>query len=73
MQRCFFFLLASLSLLTACNNTAETKTTASNTTDSSEQIDGHPAWIQQGNIYEVNVRQYTPEGTFKALPPTCSV
>ena len=35
-------------------------------------IDGHPAWIMQGNIYEVNVRQYTPEGTFiafeKSLP-----
>lgn len=31
------------------------------------QIDGHPAWIIQGNIYEVNVRQYTPEGTFNAF------
>ncbi len=31
------------------------------------QIDGHPAWIMQGNIYEVNVRQYTPEGTFNAF------
>ncbi len=30
-------------------------------------IDGHPAWIMRGNIYEVNVRQYTPEGTFKAF------
>jgi glycosidase len=28
---------------------------------------GHPAWILQGNIYEVNTRQYTPEGTFKAF------
>src|SRR5678815_4977954 len=27
----------------------------------------HPAWIMQGNIYEVNVRQYTPEGTFDAF------
>jgi pullulanase/glycogen debranching enzyme len=27
----------------------------------------HPAWIMQGNIYEVNVRQYTPEGTFTAF------
>jgi alpha-amylase len=33
----------------------------------SEKIDGHPSWIMQGNIYEVNVRQYTPEGTFKAF------
>ncbi|HYJ65919.1 MAG TPA: alpha-amylase family glycosyl hydrolase, partial [Parafilimonas sp.] len=32
-----------------------------------EKIDGHPAWIMQGNIYEVNVRQYTPEGTFAAF------
>ncbi|MFI0491328.1 alpha-amylase family glycosyl hydrolase [Flavobacterium sp.] len=31
------------------------------------QINGHPAWIMQGNIYEVNVRQYTPEGTFNAF------
>src|SRR2546423_13422591 len=30
-------------------------------------IDGHPDWIMQGNIYEVNVRQYTAEGTFKAF------
>ena len=29
--------------------------------------DGHPAWIEQGNIYEVNTRQYTPEGTFNAF------
>src|SRR5690349_14213927 len=26
-----------------------------------------PKWILQGNIYEVNVRQYTPEGTFNAF------
>ncbi|MGZ3838845.1 MAG: alpha-amylase family glycosyl hydrolase [Flavisolibacter sp.] len=32
-------------------------------------IDGHPAWIEQGNIYEVNVRQYTPQGTFRAFEP----
>jgi glycosidase len=26
-----------------------------------------PPWIMQGNIYEVNVRQYTPEGTLNAF------
>jgi alpha-amylase len=30
-------------------------------------IISHPGWIMQGNIYEVNVRQYTPEGTFNAF------
>jgi alpha-amylase len=33
----------------------------------SDSTDGHPAWIIQGNIYEVNVRQYTVEGTLKAF------
>jgi len=35
--------------------------------DANALIEGHPAWIMQGNVYEVNVRQYTPEGTFKAF------
>ncbi len=30
-------------------------------------VDAHPSWLVQGNIYEVNVRQYTPEGTFTAF------
>src|SRR6476469_7992156 len=27
----------------------------------------HPAWSRSATIYEVNVRQYTPEGTFAAF------
>src|SRR5512147_2846976 len=27
----------------------------------------HPAWCYNLSIYEVNTRQYTPEGTFKAF------
>jgi alpha-amylase len=26
-----------------------------------------PAWVRQSNVYEVNVRQYTTEGTFRAF------
>ena len=33
----------------------------------SNRIDGHPAWIMQGNIYEVNVRQYSKEGTLNVF------
>ena len=29
----------------------------------------HPAWSHNVSIYEVNTRQYTPEGTFKAFDP----
>jgi glycosidase len=43
---------------------SQTKTT----NDPSNKISSqHPAWIMQGNIYEVNVRQYTPEGTLNAF------
>src|SRR6185436_16294997 len=29
----------------------------------------HPEWTRNATLYEVNVRQYTPEGTFKAFEP----
>jgi len=63
-------LLAAAALavtLFACGN--NTAPTADNTTPAEDtaKIDGHPAWIMNGNIYEVNVRQYTPEGTFNAF------
>ena len=41
--------------------------TKTSTNAASETINGHPAWIMQGNIYEVNVRQYTQEGTLQAF------
>ena len=28
-----------------------------------------PKWARNAVVYEVNVRQYTPEGTFAALRP----
>ncbi|MEJ7665905.1 MAG: hypothetical protein WKG07_43505 [Hymenobacter sp.] len=27
----------------------------------------HPAWATNASLYQVNVRQYTPEGTFQAF------
>ena len=38
-----------------------------NSAQRNSQIRVHPGWIMQGNIYEVNVRQYTPEGTLNAF------
>ncbi len=57
-------LLALLQLLIYSYSFCQTKKT---TSSKNNNIDGHPAWIMQGNIYEVNVRQYTPEGTFAAF------
>lgn len=62
-------IIITLLSFSACN-TSETGSGNNGVTKSdSEKIDGHPAWIMQGNIYEVNVRQYTPEGTFNAFEP----
>ncbi|HVF82340.1 MAG TPA: alpha-amylase family glycosyl hydrolase, partial [Flavisolibacter sp.] len=70
MRNVFLLLLAAV-FLTSCSNTANTTASpdSANTKakDSEAIVDGHPAWIMQGNIYEVNVRQYTPEGTFNAF------
>src|SRR5207342_2546574 len=55
--------------IVSCNSSSEnTKTeTPGSPAGKADLVDGHPDWIMQGNIYEVNVRQYTPEGTFKAF------
>lgn len=56
-----FYLFITFSLLANCesgNNPSESNKSSLLT---------HPAWSVNSTIYEVNVRQYTPEGTFKAF------
>jgi len=53
-----FFAALTLAALSAGTSLAQSPAAPAN---------GHPSWINQGNIYEVNVRQYTPEGTFNAF------
>ncbi|MGZ5222436.1 MAG: alpha-amylase family glycosyl hydrolase, partial [Chitinophagaceae bacterium] len=71
-MRNFLCLLVASAFFISCNNTADpskTNVDSGNKTsvDSASTVDGHPGWIMQGNIYEVNIRQYTPEGTFNAF------
>lgn len=41
---------------------------ACNSTKTDPQVSArYPEWVKNAVIYEVNVRQYTPEGTFKAF------
>jgi glycosidase len=53
----------------ACKNSAPKSESAAadTTTVVTAPVSTHPAWIQQSNIYEVNVRQYTKAGTFNAF------
>jgi len=60
------YLLTLLIIVFSCKSNTKKEQTGAAVADTAV-VDGHPAWILQGNIYEVNVRQYTPEGTFKAF------
>ncbi|MBS1533977.1 MAG: alpha-glucosidase C-terminal domain-containing protein [Bacteroidetes bacterium] len=59
-----FLLLLSVALaFISCK-----KTESTNPYEPKEYVElKHPDWSKNATIYEVNVRQYTPEGTFKAF------
>lgn len=58
--------------LFACQN-QPSETTTINDSDITEESENtvemgmHPAWTRQSSIYEVNIRQHTPEGTLTAM------
>ena len=54
-------------LLAAC--APSPRTAADSTASGDRVVDAgiHPAWSRNAVIYEVNIRQYTPEGTFAAF------
>ncbi len=62
MKKYFLLFLAPVIFILSCKLKSNTTEPA---VDSSKGT--HPSWIMQGNIYEVNTRQYTPEGTFNAF------
>ena len=62
-----------LMLVCGCNPSDKNKKSESHTDNQSRYqpknyVDvQHPEWSKNATIYEVNVRQFTPEGTFKAF------
>jgi alpha-amylase len=61
-----YFILIFLSLyLIACNGPVNKKDSGKKYVVSTNVE--HPDWTESAVIYEVNIRQYTPEGTFKAF------
>ena len=61
-----FLCLFIVSAIVSCKEKKDSEVVKA-TGELSEIPISHPQWIKQGNIYEVNVRQYTPEGTFNAF------
>jgi cyclomaltodextrinase len=70
-MKIIFILLSTLFLLSACKERTATIKSEGPTTDPytpKAYVElKHPEWTKNATIYEVNVRQYTPEGTFKAF------
>ena len=63
--------LAGLLALAACSPTNETPPAATPIAAACRPAPPftvrHPAWATNASLYQVNVRQYTPEGTFRAF------
>lgn len=68
MRTKYFLSILSLAFVLLINESCNDKKAKETITDTS----GHPAWAAQSNIYEVNLRQFSSEGTImafeKALP-----
>ncbi len=71
-----YFQILSFVLMTgfiACKNPQKDQTISISSDDSSRYIPQnyveliHPEWSKNATIYEVNIRQFTPEGNFKAF------
>lgn len=58
-----FSLLLGLTVFTFISGCQQ----ASQETATQESLVNHPEWSKSANMYEVNIRQYTGEGTFKAF------
>lgn len=61
MNKCVLCFVICLLGILACNTATDEPNSAKN--------DSVHTWAKKSSIYEVNIRQYTPEGTFEALLP----
>ena len=59
-------LFPALLIIAACNNQVNTNSNKEKNTMTTTEYK-KAAWINNTNVYEVNVRQYTKEGTFNAF------
>ena len=68
MRKFDLFALPLLLLAVACKNKDNDTATGSDPYTPKPYVElKHPDWSKNATIYEVNVRQFTPEGTFKAF------
>ena len=65
MKKILLSVLAGVATLFGCTGGAQKAGSGADAPDTTSV--NHPEWSRNAVIYEVNTRQYTPEGTFKAF------
>jgi len=60
-------LLSFLLLLFSCKPATPSKTPSTEQTTKKNDLKALPEWAKNANVYEVNLRQYTEEGTFTSF------
>ena len=66
LQQLVYTIIVTVVLFACKNNT--TTVTPDNRYEPKEYVElKHPEWSKNATIYEVNIRQFTPEGNFKAF------
>lgn len=70
MKKTFILLLVLAAMVAGCNSDPDKKEEKATSTNQESNLPDslvskvvHPEWSKNANIYEVNLRQYTPEGT----------
>lgn len=67
MKKLYFFILATGLFLFACDIPQKDAPDAPDTSYTPVELGLLPDWAKNANIYEVNIRQYSPEGTFNTF------
>ncbi|MEM7163195.1 MAG: alpha-amylase family glycosyl hydrolase [Bacteroidota bacterium] len=68
MKKLSLFLLITL-LILQCGTSSEESNVQEQEIEEEVWVKNAPLWTKSANIYEVNVRQHTTDGTFRALLP----
>ena len=62
-----FVAFSIATFIAACSNSNPSQAEAKVHGHSDTRVLQHPDWSKNATIYEVNIRQHTPEGTFSAF------
>jgi glycosidase len=67
MNRTIIISLIALLAISCASQKSDATATAQIISSSETHVIRHPEWVKNATIYEINVRQHTPQGTFQAL------